>query len=90
TSATTTRPQDYTAEGLQARGGGAGATIEHYRAARRPCCKEIDDMVYSEKDVRASILIPRQRTFVQELKLENHPEQHIRGVPSSNSISHFL
>ncbi|GJX41330.1 putative ribonuclease H-like domain-containing protein [Tanacetum coccineum] len=29
--------------------------------------------------VRA-ILTPRQHTFVQELKLENHPEQHIRGV----------
>ncbi|GJV98644.1 hypothetical protein Tco_1553896 [Tanacetum coccineum] len=28
--------------------------------------------------------------FAQELKLENHPEQHIRGVPRSNSISHFL
>ncbi|GJZ71483.1 hypothetical protein Tco_0635334 [Tanacetum coccineum] len=56
----------------------------------RPCCKEIDDMVYSEKGVCTSILMPRQRTFVQELKLENHPEQHIRGVPSSNYISHFL
>ncbi|GJR72263.1 hypothetical protein Tco_0084628 [Tanacetum coccineum] len=48
-------------------------------AIRRPCCKEIDDMVYSEKDVRASILIPRQRTFVQELKLENHPEATYQG-----------
>ncbi|GKA48647.1 hypothetical protein Tco_0741605 [Tanacetum coccineum] len=28
--------------------------------------------------------------FAQELKLENHPEQHIRGVSRSNSISHFL
>ncbi|GJX65141.1 hypothetical protein Tco_0299484 [Tanacetum coccineum] len=29
-----------------------------------------------------SILKPRQHTlFAQELKLENHPEQHIRGVP---------
>ncbi|GKC88912.1 hypothetical protein Tco_1149561 [Tanacetum coccineum] len=39
--------------------------------------------------VRA-ILMPRQHTFAQELKLENHLEQHIRGVPRSNSISHFL
>nr|GEW70913.1 hypothetical protein [Tanacetum cinerariifolium] len=32
----------------------------------RPCCKEIDDMVYSEKDVYLtdmSILTPRQHTF---------------------------
>ncbi|GJU08849.1 hypothetical protein Tco_1125279 [Tanacetum coccineum] len=29
--------------------------------------------------VRA-ILTPRQHTFAQELKIENHPEQHIRGV----------
>ncbi|GJS07016.1 hypothetical protein Tco_0363812, partial [Tanacetum coccineum] len=29
----------------------------------RPCCKEIDDMVYSEKDVSTSILMPRQHTF---------------------------
>ncbi|GJU70471.1 retrovirus-related pol polyprotein from transposon TNT 1-94 [Tanacetum coccineum] len=36
------------------------------------------------------ILTPRQHTFAQELKLENHPEQHIRGVPRSNSMSYFL
>ncbi|GJQ97976.1 hypothetical protein Tco_0009115 [Tanacetum coccineum] len=41
------------------------------------------------KLVRA-ILTPYQHTFAQELKLENHPEKHIRGVPRSNSISHFL
>ncbi|GJV65454.1 hypothetical protein Tco_1476282 [Tanacetum coccineum] len=39
--------------------------------------------------VRA-ILTPRQHTFAQELKLENHPEKHIREVLRSNSISHFL
>nr|GEV72836.1 reverse transcriptase domain-containing protein [Tanacetum cinerariifolium] len=37
-----------------------------------------------------SILKPRQHTFSQELKLENHPEKHIRGVPRSYSISYFL
>ncbi|GJT45189.1 hypothetical protein Tco_0953904 [Tanacetum coccineum] len=30
-----------------------------------PCCKEIDDMVYSEKDVCTSILTPRQHTFAK-------------------------
>ncbi|GKB14666.1 hypothetical protein Tco_0848589 [Tanacetum coccineum] len=28
--------------------------------------------------------------FAQELNLENHPEQNIRGVPRSNSISHII
>ncbi|GJV62422.1 hypothetical protein Tco_1468522 [Tanacetum coccineum] len=48
----------------------------------RPCCKEIDDMVYFEKtcvELVRAILTSRQHTFAQELKLENHPEQHIRG-----------
>ncbi|GJY03912.1 hypothetical protein Tco_0369852 [Tanacetum coccineum] len=59
----------------------------------RPCCKEIDDMIYSKKtcvELVRAILTPRQHTFAQELKLENHLEQHIRGVPRSNSISHLL
>ncbi|GJR60034.1 hypothetical protein Tco_1502196 [Tanacetum coccineum] len=55
-------------------------------AIRGPCCKKIDDMVYSEKD----ILTPLQHTFAKELKLENHPEQHINGVPHSNSIFHSI
>ncbi|GJX32664.1 hypothetical protein Tco_0242519 [Tanacetum coccineum] len=33
---------------------------------------------------------PSIPSFVKDSKLENHPEQHIRGVPRSNSISHFL
>ncbi|GJU68233.1 hypothetical protein Tco_1254492 [Tanacetum coccineum] len=28
--------------------------------------------------------------FCSRTPMENHPEQHIRGVPRSNSISHFL
>ncbi|GJT28677.1 hypothetical protein Tco_0908952 [Tanacetum coccineum] len=36
------------------------------------------------------ILTPLQHTFAPELKLENCPEKNIKGVPRSNSISHFL
>ncbi|GKB37792.1 reverse transcriptase domain-containing protein [Tanacetum coccineum] len=64
-------------------------------AIRRPCGKEIDllVMVYSEKDVcctHTGILTPLQHTFAQELKLKNHLEQNIKGVPRSNSISYIL
>ncbi|GKF70926.1 hypothetical protein Tco_0203983 [Tanacetum coccineum] len=56
--------------------------------------RKIDDMIYSGKktcvELVRSILKPRQHTLLKELKLENHSEQHIREVPRSNSISHFL
>ncbi|GKA37202.1 DNA-directed DNA polymerase [Tanacetum coccineum] len=58
---------------------------------KHPCCNKIDELVtvYSRKR-RVGILTPLQHTFAQELKLENHPEQNIKGVPRSNSMSHFL
>ncbi|GJT67878.1 hypothetical protein Tco_1019358 [Tanacetum coccineum] len=39
---------------------------------------------------RTSILTSRQHTFAQELKLENHPEQHIRGVPRGRHLRRCL
>ncbi|GJZ94720.1 hypothetical protein Tco_0666923 [Tanacetum coccineum] len=56
--------------------------------------RKIDDMVYSEKKHVLNSYEHSEASsthfLLKELKLENHPEQHIRGVPRSNSISYFL
>ncbi|GJZ24257.1 hypothetical protein Tco_0561716 [Tanacetum coccineum] len=53
--------------------------------------KKIDDMVYSEKRRVLNSYEHSEASSTQfllkELKLKNHPKQHIRGVPRSNSIS---
>ncbi|GJV72857.1 hypothetical protein Tco_1492852 [Tanacetum coccineum] len=60
---------------------------------RRPCCKEIDDTVYSKKRRMLNSYEHSDASstqFCSRTPMENHPEPFIRGVPRSNSIFHFL
>ncbi|GJY77054.1 hypothetical protein Tco_0482170 [Tanacetum coccineum] len=59
------------------------------------CCNKIDKlvMVYSGKRRVLNLYGHSDASsthFCSRTQLENHPEQNIRGVPGSNSISHFL
>ncbi|GJZ49464.1 hypothetical protein Tco_0603654 [Tanacetum coccineum] len=53
-------------------------------------CDDFCDWIVHDENKPSSILMPLQHTFAPELKLENCPEKNIKGVPRSNSISHFL
>ncbi|GJV72079.1 reverse transcriptase domain-containing protein [Tanacetum coccineum] len=49
-------------------------------------------IIWKSQSVRVltNLKVAVQHILARKLKLENHLEQHIRGVPRSNSISHFL